>query len=149
MSYVSKYTSLRKIDEDMGYCPRINDLEGLKEFLKKYNDSFIKHMVTVEPSNTYPKYEHLLGFKSYDHDDYNIDNIGYDYDKKEFLDFWLGISKFTEPFYFYTTYEMRSGFEDIIEYGITIVKVTCKNGKISVEEKQVYEIGSKFKKEEK
>ena len=142
MSYVGKYTELGRIGEPLGHAPKILDFNKLKGELLKWGSEYVTAMNTfLDDSKTsdleyheYPLFYYLLGFKYYlSYDTENLERIGYDYNKKNFIEFWSMISKFTEPFYFYTTTNEEWLLRHFVEGDVTIFKVTCDNGKVDCE----------------
>lgn len=147
MSYTAIYTplhSLRTPPSKFTKTPgavtpgaKVLDPEGLRDFVPDWDTEMHTHETTLDDGYPRQSWEFLEGFKTWDFDKFNIERLAIPGD--EAVDFWSGVSEFTEPFQFYTAY-YDGGFPhalDIVatdnEYEVAY-HVLCRDGEIWVNE---------------
>lgn len=115
----------------------VTDLDGLRDAIKEtiFDDADFEE---VTRGDSYPKsvYKKLYGFKTWDFEEYNIERLGFYYDRDAAVAFWSTVSRYTEPFYLYTP-STSGGFPsavDVIEpVDVEIMKVTADDGTLTLE----------------
>lgn len=123
-----------KITNDIGV--KITDLDGLNTYRTSVNIHFMKTEERKE-KDKYPfvSFTYLYGFTSFNSEDYNIPNLGYLYNKDEFIDFWSNVSKYTTPFYFvHSPHDntIKTLFDVVLDGDEYIYMVHCNNGKVTI-----------------
>jgi len=147
MSYTAIYTPLHELrtpPSDFTKKPgavtpgvRIFDPDGLREFVPDWSTDMHTHEFTEEEEYPGRTWEYLEGFKTWDFDEFNIERLAIPGD--DAVDFWSGVSEYTEPFQFFTAYYdggyphaldiIASSREKEVAY-----HVLCRDGEIWVNE---------------
>lgn len=111
MSYTGIYSPLHPLDvpatdlqrEPGAVTPavKIHDPDGLREHVPDCNTDM--HTKTLTDDSEYPgrTWEYLEGFQTWEFDHFNIERLAIPGD--DAIDFWTGVSEYTEPFQFVAT----------------------------------------------
>lgn len=112
MSYTAIYTPLHPLDTPpaemqktgTGVTPgvRILDPDGIDEFVPDWDTDMHTHEATDRDEYPGRTWEYLEGFRTWDYDEFNIERLAIPSD--DAVDFWAGLSTYTEPFQFFTAY---------------------------------------------
>jgi len=111
MSYTGIYTPLHPLDvppseftkEPGAVTPgaRVVDPEGLREHVPDWSTDMHTHERTEKDAYPGRTWEILEGFKTWEYDRFNIERLAIP--GEEAVDFWAGLSEYTEPFQFFAT----------------------------------------------
>jgi hypothetical protein len=149
VSFTAVYTPLYPLDvpaETMSWTPtsvggavKITDPEGLDEHVPDWDTEMDTDEYTDRGEYPASTWERLGGFKTWDaYDYYNIERLGFYYNREKAVNFWGGISKYTEPFQFFTSpYENDwPHVLDVVTQGedLTTMHVVCHSGDVWMHE---------------
>lgn len=146
MSYTAIYTPLHDIRTDPSEFTKepgavmpgakILDPDGLREFVPDWDTDMHTHTTTYGDDYPRQEWEFLEGFKTWDFDNFNIERLAIPSD--DAVDFWAGVSEYTDPFQFFTSY-YGGGYPHALDIVTADEKpiayhVVCRNGEIWVHE---------------
>ena len=147
MSYTAIYTPLHPLNmgpSDFTKTPgavtpgvKILDPDGLREFVPDWDTDMHTHTTTLDGEYPQQTWEYLEGFKTWDFDEFNIERLAIPSD--DAVEFWAGVSKFTEPFQFFCAYH-DGGYPHALDIATSnretpiAYHVTCRDSEIWVHE---------------
>lgn len=113
MSFTAVYTPLYPLTREpsemnwrshaVGCGVKILDPDGLDDHLPDWDTDMVTNEFTDTREYPSPQWERLEGFKTWDGDEFNIERLGFYYDREDAIEFWGGVSEYTEPFQFFTS----------------------------------------------